>query len=265
MDLPVWQALHTEPGERNLRVSTVALDSGGAADAGPWIREANPTHPSLIDVRHLVAELYGWVNVPTIAWIDEEGRLVRPGDPGWAGDYFRRMVEPDFDHAAMMAEYGRLRSHYLDAVRDWVAHGPASRWALAPEAVRRPLAVIRGVAEHDLGRPRRLEIEADVVLVGHADAAVHLDRLVADEHVGVGAARLGGSRHAGHVGVVGPVVEGAVRRHHRGAGELDLHVQLGGAVPEGLEAADRDTELPAGLQVFQRHLEGGRHAAQHFG
>ena len=140
MDLPVWQALHTELGERNLTVITVALDSGGAADAGPWIREASPTHPSLIDVRHVVAELYGWVNVPTIAWIDEEGRLVRPGDPGWAGDYFRRMVEPDFDHAAMMAEYGRLRARYLDAVRDWVAHGPASRWALTPDEVRRRLA-----------------------------------------------------------------------------------------------------------------------------
>ena len=139
MDLPVWQALHTELGEK-LAIITVALDSGGAADAGLWIREANPTHPSLIDIRHVVAELYGWVNVPTIAWIDEDGRLVRPGDPGWAGDYFRGMVEPDFDHAAMRAEYGRLRDRYLDAVRDWVAHGAASRWALAPDEVRRRLA-----------------------------------------------------------------------------------------------------------------------------
>src|SRR5439155_305536 len=87
MDLPVWQALHTELGDENLAVITVALDSGGAPDAGPWIREAKPTHPSLIDVRHVVAELYGWVNVPTVAWIDEDGRLVRPGDPGWAGKY----------------------------------------------------------------------------------------------------------------------------------------------------------------------------------
>jgi len=80
MDLPVWQALHTELGDENLAVITVALDSGGAPDAGPWIREAKPTHPSLIDVRHVVAELYGWVNVPTVAWIDEDGRLVRPSE-----------------------------------------------------------------------------------------------------------------------------------------------------------------------------------------
>ena len=164
MDLPVWQALHTELGDENLAVITVALDSGGAPDAGPWIREAKPTHPSLIDVRHVVAELYGWVNVPTVAWIDEDGRLVRPGDPGWAGDYFRGMVDPDFDHAAMMAEYGRLRDRYLDAVRDWVAHGPASRWALPPDEVRRRLAgpdrdyalaaayFQLGTALHDAGR-----------------------------------------------------------------------------------------------------------------
>jgi len=165
MDLPVWQALHTELGDENLAVITVALDSGGAPDAGPWIREAKPTHPSLIDVRHVVAELYGWVNVPTVAWIDEDGRLVRPGDPGWAGDYFRGMVDPDFDHAAMMAEYGRLRDRYLDALRDWVAHGPASRWALAPDEVRRRLAgpdrdhalaaayFQLGTALHEAGRP----------------------------------------------------------------------------------------------------------------
>ena len=165
MDLPVWQALHSELGDENLAVITVALDSGGAPDAGPWIREAKPTHPSLIDVRHVVAELYGWVNVPTVAWIDEDGRLVRPGDPGWAGDYFRGMVEPDFDHAAMMAEYGRLRDRYLDAVRDWVAHGPASRWALPPDEVRRRLAgpdrdhalaaayFQLGTALHEAGRP----------------------------------------------------------------------------------------------------------------
>src|SRR5947208_1009925 len=113
----------------------------------------------------VVAGRYGWVSVPTVAWIDEDGRLVRPGDPGWAGDYFRGMVDPDFDHAAMMAEYGRLRDRYLDAVRDWVARGTASRWALPPGEVRRRLAgpdrdhalaaayFQLGTALHEAGRP----------------------------------------------------------------------------------------------------------------
>ena len=69
MDLPVWQALYTELAARNFVVITVAMDTGGAADAAQWIEAAAPTHPSLIDIEHRVAELYDWVNVPSIAWI----------------------------------------------------------------------------------------------------------------------------------------------------------------------------------------------------
>ena len=140
MDLPVWQALHEELQERGFTVMTVAMDSGGAADARQWIEAAKPTHPSLIDIQHVVAELYDWVNVPSNAWIDEEGRRVRPNDPGFAGEYFRGMMEPGFDFKAMMAEYGRMRDGYLDAVRDWVANGPASRWALTADQLRERMA-----------------------------------------------------------------------------------------------------------------------------
>src|SRR5437899_1189052 len=129
MDLPVWQALYEELAPQNFTVVTVAMDAGGAQDVRQWIEAAKPTHPSLIDTRHVVAELYDWVNVPSNAWIDEEGRIVRPNDPGFAGEYFRGMMDPDFDFKAMMKEYGRMRDRYLDAVRDWVAHGPGSRCA----------------------------------------------------------------------------------------------------------------------------------------
>jgi hypothetical protein len=136
MDLPVWQALYEELRDRNFVVITIAMDTGGADDARQWIEPARPTHPSLIDTAHVVAELYGWVNVPSNAWIDEEGRIVRPNDPGFAGEYFRGMMDEGFDFKAMMAEYGRMRDRYLAAVRDWVANGPASRWALSPDVVR---------------------------------------------------------------------------------------------------------------------------------
>jgi AhpC/TSA family len=135
MDLPVWQALHEELAPRNFTVITVAMDAGGAHDVRQWIEAAKPTHPSLIDTRHLVAELYGWVNVPSNAWIDEEGRIVRPNDPGFAGEFFRNMMDADFDFKAMMKEYAGMRDRYLDAVRDWAANGPASRWVLTPEQV----------------------------------------------------------------------------------------------------------------------------------
>src|SRR5437667_143665 len=140
MDLPVWQALYEELAPRSFTVITVAMDAGGAPDVHQWIEAAKPTHPSLIDTRHVVAELYDWVNVPSNAWIDEEGRIVRPNDPGFAGEYFRGMMDPDFDFKAMMKEYGRMRDRYLDAVRDWVANGPGSRWALTPEQVRARMA-----------------------------------------------------------------------------------------------------------------------------
>lgn len=124
-------------------VITVAMDTGGAADAGPWIEQAAPTHPSLIDTQHRVAELYDWVNVPSVAWIDEDGRIVRPNDPGFAGEYFRGMMEPGFDFQAMMAEYKRHQDRYVAAVRDWVERGPACPFVLSPEQVRARLGGAR--------------------------------------------------------------------------------------------------------------------------
>ena len=54
---------------------------------------------------------------------------------------------------------------------------PGERHGVQAEAI----AVIRGVAEGDLGRAAALEVEADVVLVGHADAAVQLHGLARDQ------------------------------------------------------------------------------------
>src|SRR5262245_27150476 len=47
-------------------------------------------------------------------------------------------------------------------------------------ACREARHVVLGVAEHRLERAHPLEVEADVVLVGDADAAVELDRLLGD-------------------------------------------------------------------------------------
>ncbi|PYN10091.1 MAG: hypothetical protein DME06_14760 [Candidatus Rokuibacteriota bacterium] len=75
-----WQALYAELRELKFVVLTVAQDSRGAETAGEWIRAARPEHPALIDRTHRVAALYGMVNVPSIVWIDERGRLVRWGE-----------------------------------------------------------------------------------------------------------------------------------------------------------------------------------------
>ena len=71
---------------------TVALDRS-PEDARPWIEAARPTHPSLIDSGHVLAELYHVVNVPTLIWIDEAGRIVRPNDNQFGTDTFTRPAD----------------------------------------------------------------------------------------------------------------------------------------------------------------------------
>jgi len=80
--------LYEELGGSGFTVITVALDKS-ADDARPWIDAARPSHPSLIDTRHVLADLYHIVNVPTIVWIDERARIVRPNDVGFGTDTFK--------------------------------------------------------------------------------------------------------------------------------------------------------------------------------
>ena len=101
MDLPVWQALFEELGAvrgplgaSGFTPITIAVDRS-AEDARPWIETARPTHPSLVDPWHVVADLYNAVNVPTDVWIDERGRIVRPNDVGFGTDTFRQLTGID--------------------------------------------------------------------------------------------------------------------------------------------------------------------------
>jgi hypothetical protein len=135
----VWQALYAELAPNGFLPIAVAFDSAGNAAAEPWIKAANPTYPCVIDRRHIVAELFDMVNVPNAVWIDENGKIVRPSEPAGSSDAFRKMdhttfaIPPD-----ALAELQAKRSAYLDAIRDWVNQGAASKFALSEEeAVRR--------------------------------------------------------------------------------------------------------------------------------
>jgi hypothetical protein len=97
-------------------VITVAIDKS-ADDARPWIEAASPTHPSLIDMTHTLADRYNIVNVPTILWIDERGRIVRPNDVAFGTDTFKPIT-------------GVAAAGHLAALRAWV-RGEA---AALPEA-----------------------------------------------------------------------------------------------------------------------------------
>jgi AhpC/TSA family len=88
----VWQALYEELRGGNFVVLAIALDKS-AEDARPWIEKAAPTYPVLIDIQHVVADLYNIVNVPTALWIDERGRIVRPNDVVFGTDTFKHITQ----------------------------------------------------------------------------------------------------------------------------------------------------------------------------
>ncbi|MFC4866933.1 TlpA disulfide reductase family protein [Streptomonospora arabica] len=110
-DLPAWEERHRELSPHGLTVVSVAMDRS-AEDALPWIAEAAPSHPALIDTEGQVAALYDVVNVPTAVWIDERGDIARPQDTQVATDLFQSMN-------------GLSSEASLRALRRWVHEGDA--------------------------------------------------------------------------------------------------------------------------------------------
>jgi hypothetical protein len=150
---------------------TVALDVGGVEAAGKFIDRANAEHPSLIDQQHLLDELFGVVNVPNGIWINETGTIVRPPGPAWPGkavfrDFIPKELPADTDPwvAKALDMTKRIRhdpERYLEALKDWVAKGPESRFALSPEQVV------------ERSRPRTLESSE---AAAHFELGQHLHR-----------------------------------------------------------------------------------------
>jgi peroxiredoxin len=141
-DLSGWRKLREELHPQGLEVVSVALDTGGSEAAGPWIDKAKTTHPALIDEAHLCDELLGVVNVPSGVWVDEEGVIVRPPEPAFPWRPRRPSQEllaklPPLS-AEQLQEAQKIRiepDRYVGALRDWVANGKRSRYALPPDDV----------------------------------------------------------------------------------------------------------------------------------
>jgi hypothetical protein len=154
-------------------VVTVSLELSGPEASRPYIEAARPEHPSLLDPAHLLDALFGVVNIPNVIWIDEQGMIVRPPEPGWPGgrqELPTNMVEslpkvgraknapkrPEASPGQMaIIGTGQDRETYPDAIRDWVEHGADSRHALAPAEVvarsqPRPMGLSAGAAHFEL-------------------------------------------------------------------------------------------------------------------
>ena len=186
----MWQALRNEYHPLGFELVTVGLDALGAEGCRAFIEAARPEHPSLIDQHHVLAELFGVINIPQSIWIDERGMIVRPAEtaPAPPGPPRERAIQPDMPlpprFMEIMGEAMKIpndSASYHEALRDWVHNGAASRYAMSPEQViarsrPRDESIARGHAHFELAT--ELERRGD-----HAAAIQHFreaHRLVPD-------------------------------------------------------------------------------------
>jgi peroxiredoxin len=108
-DLPAWQQLQEKWADKNFSVVAVAVDESPEA-VQPWVDEAKATFPVLVDANHQFVDAYGIRNVPTIVWIDEDDRIVRPNSPEFGDDKF-----VDF--------HGQPSGPHLEALERWIVDG----------------------------------------------------------------------------------------------------------------------------------------------
>jgi hypothetical protein len=83
-----------------------------------------------VDSHHVVVDRYGWLNVPTVVWIDEKGVIVRPSDLQFGNDAFI-----DF--------HGIASAPHLEALRGWVTRDELHHRAAGEPGYREQLAATR--------------------------------------------------------------------------------------------------------------------------
>ena len=141
---------------------TIACDAKGSAAVEPFITAAGQQHPSLLDEKLRVAELYDVRNVPSIFWIDESGRMVRANDPVYALRRNRETGE------------STINEEYLNAVRDWVANGAQSAFLMDEGRLGSRLPDLEF---DDVAAAASFQLGTYLALHDHAaDALVHFKR-----------------------------------------------------------------------------------------
>jgi hypothetical protein len=115
--VPVWQQVYEEINDPNFVLICVAEDTGGEPAAGPIFDAANPTYIQVVDENHIISSAFNFVNVPSAAWIDEEGRIVRIDE----GTYSKTHAIGEGEEAISFGN-----DVYSPALKDWVAKGADS-------------------------------------------------------------------------------------------------------------------------------------------
>jgi hypothetical protein len=122
----VWQQVYEEIDDPNFALICAAEDTGGEAVAGPIFDAATPTYVQVVDVNHVISSAFNFVNVPSAAWIDEEGRIVRIDE----GTYSKIH---EFGDGEQKITFGN--DVYSPALKDWVAKGADSEYVQSASTV----------------------------------------------------------------------------------------------------------------------------------
>jgi len=131
--VPVWQQLFEEIDDPDFVIICAAEDTGGEAVAGPIFDAANATYIQIVDPDHIISSAFNFVNVPSAAWVDEQGNIVRIDE----GTYSK---VHEIGEGEQKISFGN--DVYSPAVKDWVAKGSAS------EHVQSAAAVTGNIREH---------------------------------------------------------------------------------------------------------------------
>lgn len=178
----MWQTLREEAKDKNFELVTVGLDTLGVEGCKAFIDAANPQHPSLIDQHHVMADLFGVVNIPSSIWIDENGMIVRPAEAapappkpdqkGVGGTNMEVPTNVPERLKQMMGEAAKIpnnQAEYHAALQDWIEKGADSEFVMSPEKVI------------DRSRPRdeksalghaHFELAAELEMRGNHDLAI---------------------------------------------------------------------------------------------
>jgi hypothetical protein len=167
--------LHAELEPAGLTVVTVALDVE-PTHAHQWIDRAAPTHPSLVDTKHVTGQLFGFFNIPMAVWIDEAGTIVRNAESASIErSAFRDIDIPDGLDERMTQMFTEVKAipddstDYRAAIVDWVEHGAESPYVLSPEEVversrPRGTAEAEAAASFELGQHLRATVGEDAAI-----------------------------------------------------------------------------------------------------
>lgn len=137
-DVKVWQDIYEQLNDPNFEIISVAEDSEGPAVAKKWFTDANITYKGVVDPTHKISTLFGWVNVPTAAWIDETGKIVRVNEAAYAAEHTVPTERKPYTFGGTL---------FGEATVDWVKNGLGEHLKQATDKLS---ANTRSQSEEDL-------------------------------------------------------------------------------------------------------------------